>query len=76
MKKTTSLCLAAAAALLSSTVAFAQMPTHTQYVKYWGEGERFSTMYRAWQAGSAMSNVYPDDEEFFISRVRPRERFV
>lgn len=77
MKKATLLCLAATlAAMAGSAVASAQMPTHPQYVKYWGDGERFSSLYPQWQAGQPFSTERADDEEFFISRVRPRERFT
>lgn len=76
MKKTTALCLASLG-LLGIGNAFAQMPTHPQYVKPWDEKtESFDINYRYWEPGQVFSRQHADDEEFFISRVRPRTRFV
>lgn len=74
MRKVTFFALVSA--LLPTLGMQAQMPTHPQYIKYWGDGEFFSRMYSNWSVGTPFSTERADDEEFFISRVRPRTRFV
>ncbi len=54
----------------------AQRPSHTRYVEYWDKSEDFANLYTQWEKGKPLSSLREDDEEFFISRVRPRERFV
>ncbi len=54
----------------------AQRPTHTRYVEYWDKSEDFAYLYGRWDKGKTLSKLRADDEEFFISRVRPRVRFV
>lgn len=61
---------------LSGFVVNAQAPSHPKYVKEWGENEAFSKLYSKWNAGSPFSVEAQDDEEFFISRVKPHKRFV
>lgn len=73
MKK---LLLISAAFLGSLSFVEAQTPAHPQYVKNWGEGEAFSNLYGSWQPGQALSTERADDEEFFISRVKPLRRFT
>lgn len=56
-------------------VASAQVPSHPHYVTYTdGEDYDFSSAYRNWEPGKALYAV--DDEEFFISRVKLKERFT
>lgn len=61
---------------LTSGMVFAQEPTHPQYVKQKGSTETFQSLYTNWQPGLPYSAQQADDEEFFISRVRPKTRFV
>lgn len=74
MKQTKLLCLASG--LLVALMAQAQAPSHPQYIKSFGEGESFASLYSQWAPGKNLSIASADDEEFFISRVRPRKRFV
>lgn len=55
---------------------FAQEPTHPQYVRQKGSSETFPALYNNWQPGQPYSTQHADDEEFFISRVKPKTRFV
>lgn len=63
--------------VLAASVTFAQSPTHPRYVS--GDGDiPFYDAYRAWSPGEAL---YPngkgkDDEQFYISRVKPKARFT
>ena len=53
-------------------------PTHEQYVKIGGSTPWY-TAYQNWQPGTALYNGDSDaseNEQFFISRVKPRERFT
>lgn len=55
--------------------ASAQIPSHPHYVSYTDVDYDFSSAYRNWEPGKALySNA--DDEEFFISRVKLKERFT
>lgn len=55
--------------------ASAQVPTHPHYVTYTdGADYDFSSAYRNWEPGKAL--YLEDDEEFFISRVKLKERFT
>ncbi len=64
-----------ASLVVFSGFLFAQEPTHPQYVKQKGVGESFPSLYNNWQAGQPYSALQADDEEFFISRVKPKARF-
>lgn len=75
MKKATIVCLASLALGVSSLVR-AQAPSHPKYVEVFKEGEEFADLYQAWRPGQALLSNRPNDEEFFISRVRPRVRFT
>ena len=77
MKKVLS--LFAAFALLSCANAFAQTePTHTNYVELGSDSKAWYQAYNSWQAGTPLYNGTEDaeNENFFISRVKPRDRFV
>ena len=53
-------------------------PTHTQYVKL-GSAVAWYTAYNNWQPGTPLYNSdseAAENEQFFISRVKPRKRFV
>lgn len=55
---------------------FGQGPTHPQYVQRESATQKFYTQYGTWKAGTPLfSDAASDDEEFFISRVKPRARF-
>lgn len=63
--------------LLMSSVAFAQVPSHPMYVNESGKSISFYEAYSNWQPGTALfSDAAAEDEEFFISRVKPKERFT
>lgn len=62
--------------LLSGFFAKAQTPTHPKYVKEWGDSEAFSRLYGSWRPGTPFSTEAQDDEEFYISRVKPHKRFI
>lgn len=72
MKTKTSLCLAAV--LISSTSLLGQLPT--KYVKWTGDGDKFATVYSAWQPGKPLYPNAEEDENFFISRIKFRPRFT
>ena len=60
-----------------SFVAMAQKyPKHAQYVKL-GSSTAWHSAYENWQPGTSLYNGTEDavNEQFFISRVKPRERF-
>ena len=57
----------------SAGVANAQyVPTHPKYVEYISGGQKFTDYFPSWQPGQQLS----EDENFFISRVKYKERFV
>lgn len=62
------------ACLLMSGAAFAQVPSHPMYVNE-SKSVPFYEAYSNWQPGSPLFSDAAEDEEFFISRVKPKERF-
>ncbi|MGQ1787420.1 endo-beta-N-acetylglucosaminidase [Saccharicrinis sp. GN24d3] len=56
--------------------ALAQIPKHPNYIKEGGKTEKFYDLYKAWTPGQPYSVTEADDDEFFISRVKPKERFT
>lgn len=53
---------------------FAQHPA--EYIQWEGKNnEKFYDAYASWQAGQPLYSSNPEDENFFISRVRFKERF-
>ena len=59
--------------------AYAQVaPTHGQYVSLGSDSKAWYEAYNSWQAGTPLYNGTEDaeNENFFISRVKPRDRFV
>lgn len=48
------------------------LPTHPKYIKEVDNGESFIDYFRDWKPGVPIS----EDENFYISRVKPKERFV
>lgn len=75
MKKATILCLASLALGVSSLQA--QAPSHPQYVPMWEQGDEFATLYEAWAPGRTLTKKDNGiNDEFFVSRVRPRTRFI
>lgn len=73
MKKSRSLSLVMC--LLISGMSLAQRPTHEQYVKDGPTDVQWYEAYRTWKPGTSLYSNY-DDEEFFISRVKPKKRFT
>lgn len=64
-----------AAALLSASAAQVQaqyVPTHPKYITYIDGGKNFTEYFPTWEPGKQLS----EDENFFISRVRIKERFI
>lgn len=61
--------------LLSGSAAFAQAPSHPMYVKESGKAS-FYNAYKAWQPGTPLYSDAAEDEAFFISRVKPKQRFT
>ena len=59
-------------------LACAQTPTHEHYVIYpeGGANDNFASKYRSWQPGQPFDSNFSDDEEFFISRVKLKDRFT
>ena len=59
-------------------LSFAQTPSHEHYVLYpeGGANDDFATKYRSWQPGQPFDSNFADDEEFFISRVKLKDRFT
>ena len=53
-------------------------PSHEQYVSMGAEGADWYNAYQNWQPGTPLYNgtSAAENEEFFISRVKPRKRFV
>ena len=65
------------ACLLVSSAAFAQVPSHSMYVNESSKSVPFYEAYSNWQPGTPLfSDAAAEDEEFFISRVKPKERFI
>ena len=65
------------ACLLVSSAAFAQVPSHSMYVNESSKSVPFYEAYSNWQPGTPLfSDAAAEDEEFFISRVKPKERFT
>ncbi len=62
--------------LLVATGMMAQIPNHEQYIKFMPDGKNFHTAYATWTPGSALFPEAAEDEEFFISRVKPKTRFT
>lgn len=55
-------------------VGFAQHPA--EYIKWEGKNdEKFYDAYASWQPGQPLYSSNPEDENFFISRVRFKQRF-
>lgn len=74
MKVTKSLCLTAAL-LLSSGAMLAQNPA--KYISWKGTPDvSFGQAYRTWQPGQPLFSNGAEDENFFIGRVKYRERFT
>lgn len=70
--------LLASLLLGTSTVMAQTTPQHEQYVKGSSETIPFYTAYRNWQIGTPLYNgdeEAAENEEFYISRVKPKERF-
>lgn len=59
-----------------SIVSYAQVPSHPKYVSLRGPEGGFADAYRKWVPGQPISPELADDEEFFISRVKLKERFT
>ena len=66
------------ALLGAGALACAQTPTHEHYVLYpeGGANDDFASKYRSWQPGQPFDSNFADDEEFFISRVKLKDRFT
>ena len=59
--------------------AYAQVaPTHGQYVSLGSDSKAWYEAYNSWQMGTPLYNGLDEaeNENFFISRVKPRDRFV
>ena len=58
--------------------AFGQTPSHPHYVLYPenGANDDFASKYQSWTPGQPFDENFADDEEFFISRVKPKQRFT
>lgn len=74
MSKKISLCLGLSSLLLLSSTLGAQSPA--KYIKWSGDTDKFYTAYEAWQEGQPLYPNAAEDENFFISRVKFRDRFV
>ncbi|EOA60228.1 hypothetical protein HMPREF1214_00478 [Bacteroides sp. HPS0048] len=63
--------------VVAAGMAYAQSPSHPQYVKGSDSNEPFYTAYRQWEPGKALYSAgdAKDDEQFYISRVKPKKRF-
>ncbi len=73
--KANKLCFGLCSLFLLATAAKAQNPA--EYIKWKGGAEKFSTSYQKWTPGNPL---YTDskavgDDNFFISRIKPRARF-
>lgn len=67
------LCVGLSALLMAGSVS-AQNPT--QYIKWNGENDKFHTAYNAWVKGQPLYPNAAEDENFFISRVKIKDRFT
>lgn len=74
MKTKNVLCLGFVSLLMATTVVNAQNPA--EYIKWNSEGERFEHAYSAWRPGQPLYPSTAADENFFISRIKPRARFT
>lgn len=74
MKTKNVLCLGFVSLLLATTVVNAQNPA--EYIKWSGEHDKFSTAYQNWSPGKPLYEATKADENFFISRIKPRTRFT
>ena len=69
-------------ALFVAVCAFASAqsrPTHEQYVSMGADGINWYQAYNNWQPGTPLYNsdaAAAENEQYFISRVKPRKRFV
>ncbi len=59
--------------MLFGSVAKAQNPA--EYIKWQGKTDKFYQAYGDWAPGKALYPNAAEDENFFISRIKPRERF-
>lgn len=62
--------------IMCSYTLFAQKPAHKQYVKIEPAGTKWYTAYRNWNPGTELYTTSGSDDEFFISRVKPKTRFT
>ncbi|MEG1685333.1 MAG: LamG-like jellyroll fold domain-containing protein [Bacteroides sp.] len=64
--------------VLIAGVAFAQAPSHPNYIASDDSKTPFYTAYANWTEGHTLYSAgqAKDDEEFYISRVKPKERFT
>lgn len=76
MKRSKQILFLAFSMLMMSGMLFAQTPSHEQYIKIFPDGATFYTAYQNWVVGTPLFSQAPDDEDFFISRVKPRTRFT
>lgn len=76
MKKNKHLFLLLSFLLMATGVMIAQTPKHEQYVKFMPDGANFYSVYPTWTAGTPLFSQTPDDDDFFISRVKPKTRFT
>lgn len=67
--------LFSAACLLTTIMASAQGVGHPKYVNPNPDGQTFHEAYEKWTPGSPLYSN-DDDDEFYISRVKPRVRFT
>lgn len=59
--------------MMGGVAAYGQyVPTHPKYVTYVDGGKKFTDYFPTWEPGTQLS----EDENFFISRVKYKERFV
>ena len=59
---------------MMSLNAWAQAPSHPKYVEE--SKEKFYDAYNNWKPGTPLYDDVADDEEFYISRVKPKTRFA
>lgn len=61
-----------------SSLLFAQAPSHEKYVKGESSEKSFSEAYKSWVQGQSLypGDAVEEDEEFYISRVKPKARLV
>jgi endo-beta-N-acetylglucosaminidase D len=67
--------LLSAALMLAAITASAQGVGHPKYVNPIPEGQTFHEAYQNWTPGQPLFQN-DDDDEFYISRVKPRQRFT